>query len=86
MFSEEYLQNNTQCMKFYTGKLLLAVRHRFPQQLLPLHSIFSVFTYMYIGIEEWSVLKALYDIVKKDITDGVKLSKFEMFMIFFSSR
>ena len=34
--------------------------------------------YYCIGIEEWCVLKALFDLVKNDINERVKLSKFAM--------
>ena len=78
--SVDFLQNNGEKLKFYTGSIVY--RHR---KLCCIRVFITLCGYhtMYAGIPEWCVFKGLYDLVETALTDSPKLSKFTMVLMFF---
>uniref|UniRef100_A0A1X7UCB2 Transposase Helix-turn-helix domain-containing protein n=1 Tax=Amphimedon queenslandica TaxID=400682 RepID=A0A1X7UCB2_AMPQE len=65
--SENVLQNDQKLLKFYTGKQM--------------HSCMKLLLVI-IGLHEWSVFMALFNLIQAALPRGIKLSQFHMVIMF----
>ncbi len=71
--TEEMLKNDVELLKFYTGIIYVTF-----------YVLYNKYHYYHVlGLHEYIVFKAVFDLVKPCLPDRGKLSHFDMIMLFF---